>query len=311
LAGQFRALLREAYLSNIYCACLFKLPVGTPASENQMIYIRTRQEIELIRQSALMVSATLTEVAKLLRPGITTLSLDTMAETFIRDNGGVPTFKGYNGFPFSLCISVNEVVVHGFPSKYELKDGDIISVDCGFYKNGYHGDSAYTFAIGDVKPEVLQLLKVTKESVFRGVAQACDNNRVGDIGYAVEHFTSVEHRYGVVRELVGHGVGRELHEEPQVPNFGRRGSGKRLREGMVLAIEPMINLGVKEVYTWDDGWTVATKDGKPSAHFEHTTAVRKHKGEALSSFVPIEAAEQANPELNSSYYAPVTAAGGI
>lgn len=249
-----------------------------------------------------MVSATLTEVAKLLRPGLTTLEIDKVAEQFIRDNGGIPSFKGYNGFPASVCISVNDVVVHGFPSKYELKDGDIITVDCGFYKNGYHGDSAYTFAIGDVKPEVLQLLKVTKESVFKGVEQACDNNRVGDVSYAIEHFTSKVHPYGVVRELVGHGIGRDLHEDPQVPNYGKRGDGKRLKEGMVIAIEPMINLGKKEVFTWDDGWTVATKDGLPSAHFEHTTAVRKGKGEALSSFAPIEVAETANIELNSSYY---------
>lgn len=267
-----------------------------------MIYIRTKDEIELIRQSALMVSATLTEVAKLLKPGITTLSIDAMAETFIRDNGGIPSFKGYHGFPFTLCISVNEVVVHGFPGKYELKDGDIISVDCGFYKNRYHGDSAYTFAIGNVKPEVLQLLKVTKESVYKGVEQACENNRTGDIAYAIEYYTSKVHPYGVVRELVGHGVGRDLHEDPQVPNFGRRGDGKKLREGMVLAIEPMINLGGKDVFTRDDGWTVATKDGLPSAHFEHTTAVRKNKGEPLSSFVTIEAAERANAELNSSQY---------
>jgi methionyl aminopeptidase len=267
-----------------------------------MIHIRSNDEIEIMRRSALMVSATLTEVAKMLKPGITTMSLDKMAETFIRDNGGVPSFKGYNGFPASLCISVNEVVVHGFPSAYELKDGDIISVDCGFYREGYHGDSAYTFAIGDVKPEVLQLLKITKESVYRGVAQAQENNRVGDIGYAVEHFTSRENPYGVVRELVGHGVGKKLHEDPQVPNYGRRGDGKKLRAGMVLAIEPMINLGKKEVYTKSDGWTVVTTDGKPSAHFEHTTAVRKNKGEHLSSFAVIEAAETANPELNSSYY---------
>ncbi|MCF8450540.1 MAG: type I methionyl aminopeptidase [Taibaiella sp.] len=267
-----------------------------------MIHIRSREEIEIMRKSALMVSATLTEVAKLLRPGITTLSIDRMAEQFIRDNGGIPSFKGYHGFPASLCISVNDIVVHGIPGAYELKDGDIISVDCGFYKNGYHGDSAYTFAIGNVQPEVLQLLKITKESVFKGVEQAKDNNRVGDIAYAIEHFTSRVNPYGVVRELVGHGVGRDLHEDPQVPNYGRRGEGKRLKDGMVLAIEPMINLGTKEVYTWDDGWTVSTKDKKASAHFEHTTAVRKGKGEPLSSFAPIEIAETANIELNSSYY---------
>ncbi len=267
-----------------------------------MIHIRSKDEIELIRKSALMVSATLTEVAKFLKPGIKTITIDQMAETFIRDNGGVPSFKGYHGFPYTLCISVNEVVVHGFPGNYELKDGDIISVDCGFYKNSYHGDSAYTFAIGNVKPEVLQLLKVTKESVFRGVAQAKEHNRVGDISFAVENYTSRENPYGVVRELVGHGVGKELHEDPQVPNNGKRGDGKKLKEGMVLAIEPMINLGTREVYTLDDGWTVVTKDKKPSAHFEHTTAVRRNAGEPLSSFAVIEAAEIANPELNSSYY---------
>jgi methionyl aminopeptidase len=271
-----------------------------------MIHIRSHAEIETIRKSALMVSATLTEVAKMIKPGMQTILLDKMAETFIRDNGGSPSFKGYHGFQYSLCISLNEVVVHGFPSSYELKDGDIISVDCGVYMNGYHGDSAYTFAVGNVKPEVLQLLNITKQSVFKGVDQARENNRVGDISYAVENFTSKEHKYGVVRELVGHGVGKDLHEDPQVPNFGRRGDGKRLKEGMVLAIEPMINLGSKDVYTLKDGWTVVTKDGKPSAHFEHTTAVRKNRGEHLSSFAPIEAAEQANTELNSSYYAPAT-----
>ena len=267
-----------------------------------MIHIRSKDEIELIRKSALMVSATLTEVAKLLKPGITTLSIDQMAETFIRDNGGTPSFKGYHGFPASLCISVNEVVVHGIPGAYELKDGDIISVDCGFYKNGYHGDSAYTFAIGNVSPEKLQLLKITKESLYRGVAQAVENNRIGDISFAVENFTAREHGYGVVRELVGHGVGKKLHEDPQVPNFGRRGDGKKMREGMVLAIEPMINLGTKDVYTLKDKWTIVTNDHKVSAHFEHTTCVRKGTGEPLSSFAPIEAAEQANGELNASYY---------
>jgi methionyl aminopeptidase len=188
------------------------------------------------------------------------------------------------------------------PGDYILKDGDIISVDCGFYRNSYHGDSAYTFAVGNVTPEALQLIKITKESLYLGIAQACDNNRVGDIGFAIEQFTFKQHGYGVVRELVGHGVGKNLHEDPQVPNYGRRGDGKKLKEGMVIAIEPMINMGTKNVYTDKDGWTVLTEDGKPSAHFEHTTAVRKGKGEALSSFAPIEAAEKANSELNSSYY---------
>lgn len=272
-----------------------------------MIHIRSKDEIEIIRKSALMVSATLTEVAKFLKPGIKTISVDKMAEAFIRDNGGVPSFLNYHGFPYSLCISVNEVVVHGFPSDYELKDGDIISVDCGVYMNKYHGDSAYTFAIGDVKPETLQLLKVTKESLYRGIAQARDHNRVGDISFAVENYTNKEHGYGVVRELVGHGVGKDLHEDPQVPNNGRRGDGKKLKEGMVIAIEPMINLGTREVKTLADGWTVVTRDGKPSAHFEHTTAVRRNSGEHLSTFTNIEAAETANTELNSSYYSLVAA----
>jgi methionyl aminopeptidase len=267
-----------------------------------MIYIRTQEEIELIRKSALMVSATLTEVATFLKPGITTKSLDQLAETFIRDNGGIPSFKNYNGFPASLCISVNEVVVHGFPSDYVLKDGDIISVDCGVYMNGYHGDSAYTFAIGNVPEETLRLLRVTKESLFLGIAQAAGNNRVGDISFAIENYTAKKHGYGVVRELVGHGVGKKLHEDPQVPNYGRRGDGKRLKEGMVLAIEPMINLGKREIYTLSDGWTVVTADGKPSAHFEHTTLVAKNGGRPLSDFAPIEAAERKNPELNSSIY---------
>ncbi len=267
-----------------------------------MIHIRTKDEIEIIRRNAMMVTATLTEVAKFLRPGITTLSIDTMAEQFIRDHGGVPSFKGYgpsySPFPFSLCISVNEVVVHGFPGDYELKDGDIISVDCGFYKDGYHGDHAYTFAIGEVAPEVLKLMRVTKESLAKAVAEAKENNRVGDISFAVENHTHRLNGYGVVRELVGHGVGKKLHEDPQVPNYGRRGDGKRLKEGMVLAIEPMINLGTHRVHTLEDGWTVVTADGKPSVHYEHTTLVRKGRGEALSDFGPIEEAERANKELN-------------
>ncbi len=259
-----------------------------------------------------MVTATLTEVAKFLKPGITTLSIDRMAETFIRDNGGVPSFKGYgprnNAFPFSLCISVNEVVVHGFPSDYIVKEGDIISVDCGFYRDGYHGDHAYTFAIGDVPDEYLQLMRVTKEALMLGIANAHVGNRVGDISYAIEEHTAKKHGYGVVRELVGHGVGRNLHEDPQVPNYGRRGDGKRLKEGMVLAIEPMINLGTHQVYTEDDGWTIVTADKKVSVHYEHTTAVGKEKGDNLSDFGPIEEAEKANPELNTGHHKKVVMA---
>lgn len=274
-----------------------------------MIAIRTKDEIEIIRSNALMVTATLTEVAKMLKPGITTLSLDQMAEQFIRDNGGVPSFKGYgpknNAYPYSLCISVNEVVVHGFPSAYELKEGDIVSVDCGFHKDGYHGDHAYTFAIGEVPADVLKLMRVTKEALAKAVAEARENNRVGDISFTVEANTNRNHGYGVVRELVGHGVGKYLHEDPQVPNYGRRGDGKRLKEGMVLAIEPMINLGTHKVFTLEDGWTVVTADGKPSVHYEHTTLVRKNKGENLSQFGPIEEAERANANLNTGHLAPV------
>lgn len=271
-----------------------------------MIHIRSKEEIELIRKSALTVTATLTEVAKFLKPGITTLSIDALAEQFIRDHGGKPSFKGYgpphSPFPFSLCISVNEVVVHGFPSAYELKDGDIVSVDCGVYMNGYHGDHAYTFAVGNAASEALQLMRVTKQSLAKAVNQAAAGNRVGDISYTVEQYTNKQFGYGVVRELVGHGVGKHLHEEPNVPNYGRRGDGKRLKEGMVLAIEPMINLGTRNVYTMEDGWTIVTADGKVSVHYEHTTAVRQGSGEALSNFAPIEEAERANAELNTGHH---------
>jgi methionyl aminopeptidase len=269
-----------------------------------MTIYKTDREVELQRESALMVSATLTEVAKILRPGLKTIEIDKMAEAFIRDHGGIPSFKGYgapgNTFPYALCISVNDVVVHGFPSEYELKNGDIISVDCGFYKNGFHGDHAYTFAIGEVSPEVLDLVRITKESLYKGIEQAINGNRTGDIGWAIEEYTHGRHGYGVVRELVGHGVGREMHEDPQVPNYGRRGSGKRLKTNMVLAIEPMINLGTRHVETLEDGWTIVTADGKPSVHFEHDVCVRKGKADILSDYGPIEAAEMANPNLSRS-----------
>lgn len=270
-----------------------------------MIHIRTEAEIDIIRENALMVTATLCEVAKMLRPGITTKSIDQLAEAFIRDNGGIPSFKGYHGFPAALCISVNEVVVHGFPSDYVLKDGDIISVDCGFYRNGYHGDHAYTFGIGNIAEETAQLMRVTKESLRRGILQAKGNNRVGDISYAIEHYCAAEHGYGVVRDLVGHGVGKDLHEDPQIPNFGRRGDGKRLKDRQVIAIEPMINMGTREVYTLEDGWTIVTADGKPSCHYEHTTVVRPNGGEALSDFSRIEAQERANPELSKAHLEPI------
>lgn len=264
---------------------------------------KTDEEVEIQRESALMVSATLTEVARILRPGLKTIEMDRLAETFIRDHGGEPSFKGYgdpaNPFPYSLCISVNEVVVHGMPGDYELKEGDVVSVDCGFYKNGFHGDHAYTFAIGEVKPEVLQLIRVTKESLYKGIEQAITGNRTGDIGWAIEQHTFGKYGYGVVRELVGHGVGREMHEDPQVPNYGRRGTGKRLKTNMVLAIEPMINLGTRNVYTLEDGWNVVTADGLPSVHFEHDVCVKKGKADILSDYSIIEQAERENSNLST------------
>lgn len=267
-----------------------------------MIYYKTKEEIELMRHSNSLVGKAIAEVAKLIRPGITTIYLDGVAEKFIRDNGGVPSFLNYHGFPYSACISVNDAVVHGFPDNKELKDGDVLTVDIGVFKNGFHGDSAYTFAIGETAPEVMQLLKVTKESLYKGIEKAIANNRVGDVAWAIQEYTERKHNYGVVRELVGHGIGRELHEDPQVPNFGKRGNGPKLYPGMTFAIEPMINLGKKDVYTDRDNWTVRTKDGKPSAHFEHSICVKNGKADILSSFIDIEAAERANSNLNSSYY---------
>ena len=267
-----------------------------------MIQYKTKLEIELIRESSLLVSKTLAEVAKFIKPGISTLDLDKIAEQFILDNGGLPSFKGYQDFPFACCISVNDAVVHGFPTKDILKNGDIVSVDVGVFKNGFHGDSAYTFAVGSTLNEVKQLLKITKESLIKGIGKAIHGNRVGDIAYAVQFATEKEHGYGVVRELVGHGIGRKLHEEPQVPNYGKRGTGAKLKEGMTIAIEPMINLGTKNVYHDKDGWTIRTEDGKPAAHYEHTICIQKGKADILSSFVEIEIAEKGNVNLDSSYY---------
>lgn len=252
-----------------------------------MALIKTEEEIELIRISSLLVGKTLAEVAAHIRPGVTTLELDRIAEEFIRDHDAVPGFKGYHGFPGSLCTSVNDTVVHGIPGKYELKDGDIISIDCGVKKNGYYGDSAYTFPVGEVDGEILTLMQRTKESLYTGIKAAVSGNRVGDIGYAVQHYVE-EFGYSVVRDLVGHGLGSELHEKPEVPNFGRRGKGKELKTGMVLAIEPMINLGKKDVYQMRDGWTIRTTDRSPSAHYEHDVVVRKEKAEILSTFDFIE-----------------------
>ena len=252
-----------------------------------MIYIKTNEEVEIQRKSSLLVGKTLAEVAKIIRPGVTTIELDTVAETFIRDNGAKPGFKGYGGFPATLCISVNDEVVHGIPSKRELKDGDIISVDCGTLMNGFYGDSAYTFAVGEVEDSVLMLLKRTKESLYLAIEQAIVGKRIGDIGHAVQSYVE-GFGYSVVRDLVGHGVGRNLHEKPEIPNYGRRGSGIKLKSGMCLAIEPMINLGVKEVIQDADGWTIRTLDNQPSAHFEHDVVVRNGKADILSTFEYIE-----------------------
>lgn len=262
-----------------------------------MIIYKTNEEVEQMRQSALLVSKTLTEVAKMLRPGIPTLSIDKMIGEFVRDHNAVPSFLNYKGYPFNSCLSVNDVVVHGFPNKKELKEGDIISADIGVILNGWHGDHAYTFAIGDPGKEVMQLIKITKQSLYIGIEKAIAGNRVGDISFAIQEFTEKKHGYGVVRELVGHGLGKSMHEDPQVPNFGKRGSGPIMKEGLTLAIEPMINLGKKDVFTEHDGWTVRTKDGKPSVHFEHDVCVRKNKADILSDYKPIEAAEKANQNL--------------
>ena len=252
-----------------------------------MIHYRTDKEIELLRQAALLVGKTLGEVGKHIRPGIRTIELDKIAEEFIRDHGAIPAFKGYEGFPGSLCISVNEQVVHGIPGSYELRDGDIVSVDCGTILDGYVGDSAYTFTVGEVSEEIKLFLQRSKESLYKGIEQAVAGNRIGDIGYAVQSY--VEHYgYGVVRELVGHGVGRKMHEDPQVPNYGKRGTGIRLSEGMVIAIEPMITLGNRNIFQEKDGWTITTRDRKPAAHFEHDVAIRNGKADILSSFEWIE-----------------------
>ncbi len=268
-----------------------------------MIHYKSKEEIELIRHSALLVGKTLAVLAAEIKPGITTLFLDNLAEQFIKDNGATPSFKGYGSpaFPYTCCISVNDAVVHGFPTKKELKESDVISIDVGAYKNGFHGDSAYTFAINPIDDEVKKLMSVTKESLYKGIEKATHGNRVGDIAFAIQYYTEKEHGYGVVRELVGHGVGRHLHEDPQVPNYGKRGSGAKLKENMVIAIEPMINMGKKEVYHDEDGWTIRTVDGKPSAHYEHTVCIKRGKADILSSFTEIEAAEKANPNLCSDY----------
>jgi methionyl aminopeptidase len=252
-----------------------------------MLYLKTDEEIGLLRESNMLVSRTLAEIAALIKPGITTLYLDNIAETFIRDNGGLPAFKGYGGFPGTLCTSVNDEVVHGFPSKYILKEGDIISVDCGVILNDWYGDSAYTFAIGEISEEVRRLLEFTKDSLEEGVKEAIIGNRVGDISWAVQN-KAESGGYSVVRELVGHGLGKRLHEPPEVPNYGKRGTGPKMEKGLVICIEPMINLGRKETVQMRDGWTIKTVDGKPSAHFEYAVAVDKGRADVLTTFKFIE-----------------------
>jgi methionyl aminopeptidase len=251
------------------------------------IYYKSPEEIELIRESSLLVSKTLAEVAKIIAPGVTTIALDKLAYEFIRDNGAIPAFLNYGGFPYSLCISPNDQVVHGFPSEYVIKEGDLISVDCGVIKDNFFGDSAYTFSIGEVDAEKQKLTKVTQECLNFAIEKAVVGMRIGDIAFAVQNHAE-SNGFGVVRELVGHGVGVKLHEKPEVPNYGKRGNGAKLEEGMVIAIEPMINAGTAAVKFWSDGWTVTSRDNKPSAHFEHTVAIKKGKADVLSTFSLIE-----------------------
>ncbi|MCX6273200.1 MAG: type I methionyl aminopeptidase [Bacteroidetes bacterium] len=252
-----------------------------------MVTFKTEEDLEYIRLSSLLVGKTLAEVAKHLQPGVKTIALDKIAESFIRDHGGLPGFKGYRGYPATLCISVNDEVVHGIPGNRMINDGDLVSIDCGVLMNGFYGDSAYSFAVGSVKEPVLRLMQITKESLYKGIAKALAGNKVGDIGAEIQQFVE-SYGYSVVRVLVGHGLGRNLHEEPEVPNFGHKGEGMMLREGMVICIEPMINLGKKGVVQDADGWTIRTKDRLPSAHYEHAIAIRRNKPEVLSSFEEIE-----------------------
>ncbi|RZS94628.1 type I methionyl aminopeptidase [Cecembia calidifontis] len=252
-----------------------------------MIHYKTSEEVQKIKESAQILGKAHGEVAKYIKEGVKTSFLDKIAEEYIRDNHGVPSFKGYNGFPASLCISVNEVVVHGFPSDYVLKDGDIISVDCGVFHQGFHSDCAYTYPVGEVSPQVLSLLKATKESLYLGIEKAVFGNRIGDIGHAIQRFVEAK-GYTVVRELVGHGLGRNLHESPEVPNYGKKGSGPLIKDGLVIAIEPMVNLGTRNIVQERDGWTIRTADRKPSAHFEHTVAIFEDRTEILTTHQYIE-----------------------
>jgi methionyl aminopeptidase len=252
-----------------------------------MIYYKSDEEIELLRESSLLVGKTLAEIAGCLKPGVTTAFIDKVAETFIRDHGAIPGFKDYRGYPATLCVSINDQVVHGIPGAREITDGDIVSVDCGTILNGYYGDSAYTFGVGNVAPENLHLMKITKESLYRGITVAVAGGRLGNIGFEVQSYVE-SFGYSVVRDLVGHGLGKNLHEEPQVPNYGRRGSGVKMIDGLVICIEPMINRGKKNVVQEKDGWTIRTADGLPSAHYEHTVAIKNKETNVLSTFEFIE-----------------------
>jgi methionyl aminopeptidase len=267
---------------------------------NGMILYKTEAEVALMKEAAVLVSKTLTEVAKVLKTGMTTMQIDKLCAEFVRDHKAIPSFLGYSKYPYNICASVNDVVVHGFPNEIALKDGDIVSIDMGVILNGWHGDHAYTFAIGEIGEEEAKLIRITKESLYKGIEKATVNNRIGDIAYAIQEHTEYKNGYGVVRELVGHGLGRNLHEDPQVPNYGKRGNGPKMKENLVLAIEPMINMGTKDVYTEDDGWTVRTSDGKVSVHFEHDICVKRDKALILSDYSIIEVAEAANVNLTAS-----------
>jgi methionyl aminopeptidase len=257
------------------------------------IFLKTEEEIELMRAANLMVAGTLAEIGKAVKPGVTTSQLDKIAEEYIRDNGAVPTFKGFpnpcggEAFPASICTSVNDEVVHGLPNDRPLEEGDIVSVDCGILLNGYNGDSCYTFSVGETSAEVRQLLRTTKEALYLGIEAALPGRRIGDIGFAVQSYCEARN-YGVVREFVGHGIGQKMHEDPPVPNYGRRGNGTQIKSGLCIAIEPMITMGAPNVYLTIDGWTVKTRDGKIAAHFEHTIAIHQGKVDILSSFEEIE-----------------------
>jgi methionyl aminopeptidase len=254
---------------------------------NTMIFYKTKDEIDLIKKSALVLGKAHGEVAKLIKPGVKTKDLDKIAEEYIKDNNGYPSFKGYNNFPASLCISINDEVVHGIPGNYELKDGDVVSIDCGVCLNGFHSDSAYTYAVNTNSEEVKRLLQITKDSLYVGISQVKVGNRIGDVSYAIQDYVE-KNKFSVIRELVGHGLGKNLHEEPQVPNFGKRGRGIVLKDGLVIAIEPMVNMGKRNITQANDGWTIRTADKKPSAHFEHTVAIVDGKCEILTTFEYIE-----------------------